>query len=228
MMRRKVIKPLVALLALLLFPGLAGAVKDTKVTILLPIPQKIDLEGIHKVLVTDFYVDREDPGMDLGLEVNKLLRRELEKSTDLEILDIEPPRLPEQTPLELLNNDAFWKDLARTYGADLIVSGGVVFDVFDRSGFVEETTISPTTGQRVRTTRFRERESYRLGLNLFFLRGVTGSPLYENRFSEELLLDGKTSDHLSVLFNMFDRIRPEVLSIVAPQSRTEERILLSP
>ncbi|MEE9227158.1 MAG: hypothetical protein V3U66_05435 [Acidobacteriota bacterium] len=220
-------KILAVILFLVLLPGVAGAVKTTKVTIQLPIPQKLDLEGIHTVLVTDFYVEQESDKMDIGSEVNKLLRRELEKYTDLDILDITPPHLPEQSHVELLNNHEFWKDLARMHGADLIISGGVVFDVFDRSAFVEETTISPTTGQRIRTTRFRERESYSLGLNLFFVRGVTGAPIYENLFSEELLLDGTTSDHLTILFNMFDRIRPEVLSIVAPQSRREQRILLS-
>ena len=226
-MRRTAVKNLTVVLFLALLPGVAGAVKTTKVTIQLPIPQKLDLDGINTVLVTDFYVEQESAKMDLGAEVNKLLRREMEKYTDLDILDIPPPHLPEQSHVDLLNNHEFWKNLARMHGADLIVSGGVLFDVFDRSGFVEETTISPTTGQRVRATRFRERESYSLGLNLFFVRGVTGTPMYENLFSEELLLEGTTSDHLSILYNMFDRIRPEVLSIVAPQSRREQRILLS-
>ncbi|MEE8184062.1 MAG: RNB domain-containing ribonuclease, partial [Acidobacteriota bacterium] len=42
-----------------------------------------------------------------------------------------------------------------------------------------------------------------------------------------LTIDGKSSDHLSILFRMFERIRPEVLAVVAPQKKTEERVLLS-
>lgn len=226
-MDRKASRILTLLFFLGALPVEVTPVGSTKVTIHLPIPQKIDLEGIQKVLVTDFFVEREDPTLDLGAELTEFLRRELRKHTSLQILDLDPPHLPEQAPEELLKNEAFWKELARTHGADLIISGGVEFNVLDRSGFVQETGISPTTGQRVRTTRFREREAYRLALDLFFIRGLTGGTLYENQFTEELLLDGKTSDHLGVLFNMMDRIRPEVLSVVAPAKRTEERVLLS-
>lgn len=196
-------------------------------TVQLPVPQKIDLEGIDKVLVTDFSVDREDPYMDLGLELNHLIRKELRKGSGLEVLDIDPVPIPEQTMADLMRNKAFWQGLARRHDADLIISGAIEFDVQDRSGFVQETGISPTTGQRIRTTRFQEREGYRLGLNLLFIRGESGDVLYENLFTEELTIDGKTSDHLSVLFNMFDRIQPEVLAVVAPQKKTEERFLLS-
>ncbi|MEE8111242.1 MAG: hypothetical protein V3T54_00770, partial [Acidobacteriota bacterium] len=100
-MRRTAAKILAVILFLVLLPGVAGAVKTTKVTIQLPIPQKLDLEGIHTVLVTDFYVEQESDKMDIGSEVNKLLRRELEKYTDLDILDITPPHLPEQSHVEL-------------------------------------------------------------------------------------------------------------------------------
>lgn len=201
--------------------------KSTSVTVHLPVPQKIDLEGIRKVLVTDFSVEREDPTMDVGLEINRLIRRELAKYTSLEILDMVPPAIPEQAMADLLQNRSFWRQLARANDADLIITGGIEFDVTDRSGFVEETGVSPTTGQRVRSTRFRERQGYRLGLDLAFIHGLSGDVLYENRFIEEITIDGKSSDHLSILFRMFERIRPEVLAVVAPQKKTEERVLLS-
>ncbi|MCZ6670591.1 MAG: hypothetical protein O6947_06140 [Acidobacteria bacterium] len=201
--------------------------KSTSVTVHLPVPQKIDLEGIRKVLVTDFSVEREDPTMDVGLEINRLIRRELAKYTSLEILDMVPPSIPEQAMADLLQNRSFWRQLARANDADLIITGGIEFDVTDRSGFVEETGVSPTTGQRVRSTRFRERQGYRLGLDLAFIHGLSGDVLYENRFIEEITIDGKSSDHLSILFRMFERIRPEVLAVVAPQKKTEERVLLS-
>ncbi|MBI4161771.1 MAG: hypothetical protein HY509_04915 [Acidobacteria bacterium] len=214
------------LLSLLVAAAPALAVRTTRVQVELPMPQKIDLAGIEKVLVTDFAVEPEDPTMDLGLEVNHLLRRELKKHTSLLVLDLDPVGIPEQSQADLAANRSFWQDLARRYDADLIISGAIDFEVTDRSGFVEETGISPTTGQRIRTTRFREREGYRLGLNLLFVHGLTGNVLYESGFQEEVVLDGITSDHLSVLFQMFERIQPEVLAVVAPQKKTEERVLL--
>ncbi len=76
-MQRTAVKNLAVILLLVLLPGVAGAVKTTKVTSQLPIPQKLDLEGIHTVLVTDFYVEQESDKMDIVSEVNKLLRREM-------------------------------------------------------------------------------------------------------------------------------------------------------
>jgi hypothetical protein len=227
MMKRLPIKLLLPLLILLALPRPGYPDRASRVTVNLPVPQKINLDGIESVLVTDFSVGREDPYMDLGLELNQLIQKELSKNTGLLVLDIDPVPIPEQTMDDLMRNQAFWQRLSQAHGADLIISGGIEFDVSDRSGFVEETGISPTTGQRIRTTQFREREGFRLGLNLLFIQGDSGSILYENLFTEEVLIDGKTSDHLSVLFHMFERIRPEVLAVVAPQQKTEERFLLS-
>ena len=217
----------ILLVLLAAVPGSAArAGKSTKVMVTLPVPQKISLEGIEKVLVTDFSVDREDPTMDIGYEVNVLLRKELKKHTSLLILDLDPVPIPEQTMDDLLDNRAFWQNLARVHDADLILTGAIRFDVTDRSGFYEETAVDPSTGQRVRTTRFVEREGYSFHLDLAFIRGATGAVEYENVFTEELMIQGKTSDRLSVLFHMFERIQPEILSVVSAQRRTEERILL--
>ena len=225
--RRRTALPLLSLVLLAVLPwSAARAGKNARVTVTLPVPQKISLDGIEKVLVTDFSVDREDPTMDLGWEVNLLLRKELKKHTSLLILDLDPVAIPEQSMTDLLDNRAFWQNLARTHDADLILTGAIVFEVSDRSGFYDDTVVDPATGQRVRTTRFVERQGYRFDLDLAFILGATGDVAYENLFTEEMLIQGKTSDRLTVLFHMFDRIRSGVLSVVSAQLRTEERILL--
>ena len=120
----------------------------------------------------------------LSQEMVDLLRRTLERETDFKILTVEPPNLPEQTVEDLLKNVEFWRSIGRRYGADLILSGEVLFDIENRSGFVAEDYISPVTGQRVRRTRYAEQEAFDLSLQVFFFSGETGELSYRDRFGD--------------------------------------------
>jgi hypothetical protein len=64
------------------------------------------------------------------------------------------------------------------------VSGRAVFTTADRSAFVTEDIISPVTGQKIRRTRFAEREEYALEANLWFFKGANGAFLYEDTFPQ--------------------------------------------
>ncbi|HEU4403181.1 MAG TPA: hypothetical protein VFT43_13870 [Candidatus Polarisedimenticolia bacterium] len=198
-----------------------------RVTLTVPMPARVDTSGIRKILVTRFLVDKELPDVDLDKEMVSLLRREMRKKTDLEILNVEPPPLPEQPLADLLANTGFWRRLAESHGADLVISGKVSFTVADRSGYVQQDAISPVTGQRVRRTVFAEREGFTLDLSLFFLRGTTGQRLYEDHFTGQNTLSGQGNDRLTALFSLFEQFEDDVLGIVEPRARTAQRILFT-
>ncbi len=206
-------------------PAMAGDV--TRVTITAPMPARIDMTGLRKILVTSFLVDKEIEGVDVNKEIVGLLRKELHKKTTLNILDVAPPVLPEQPLKDLLANSGFWRRLGETHGCDLIISGKVSYESADRSGFVTADEISPVTGQRVRRTRFEERQGFTLGLNLFFLDGATGRLLYEDQFTGENTLPGHGTDNLSVLYTLFEQFEDEVLGIVVPKPRTAQRFIFT-
>jgi len=190
-------------------------------------PARLDMTGIRKVLVTSFIVDKELPGVDLNKEVVAILRKELRKKTNLDILDVEPPPLPEQPLKELLANSGFWRRLGETHGADLILSGKVSFESADRSGYVTQDEISPVTGQRVRRTRFVDREGFTLTLNLFFLDGATGRLLYEDQFTAENTLPGHGTDRLSALYTLFEQIEDDIVGIVVSKPRPAQRFIFT-
>ncbi len=199
----------------------------TRVIIATPMPSRIDMGGMKKILVTSMLVDKELPGVDVNKEMVKLLRRELRKKTNLNILDVDPPPLPEQPLKDLLANSGFWRRLADTFGADLIISGKVSYDAADRSGFVTMDEISPVTGQRVRRTRFVEREGFTLALSLFFLEGATGRLLYEDQFTGDNTVNGHGTDRLTALYTLFEQFEEDVLSIVVPKPRTAQRFIFN-
>jgi len=205
-------------------PAWAGTLR---VAVPVPTPSRIDMQGLRKVLVTRLVVDKDLPEVDLNKEVVTLLRRELRKRTPLEVLDVEPPPLPEEPLPDLLANTGFWRRLAETNGADLVISGKVSFEISDRSGYTQQDEISPITGQRVRRTRFVDREAFNLSLNLFFIRGSTGQILYEDHFTAQNTVTGHGSDRLSALFTLFEQCEEDILGIVIARNRTVQRYLFT-
>jgi len=200
--------------------------KDTvKVRVVLPLPERIDMRGIQTILLTSMVLSTDNPRLNLNREMIRLIKRELRKNTQLEVLDVEPPPLPEQPLAELVANKIFWKEMAEKYAADLILTGSLGYLIEDRSSFVQQDYISPSTGQRVRRTRYADREGFDLDLHLYFLRGASGKLVYDDRFSAESTFNGKGNDALSVLHGMFGSIEAEVIGIVSPKLKTESRIL---
>jgi len=225
--RRRGAAAAVLVVAALMSAAPAHAGDVTKVTVAAPLPARLEMTGLRRVLVTRFLVDHDVPEFDLNKELIALLRRELHKRTDLEILEIEPPPLPEQPFSELLANTGFWRRMAETTGADLIISGRTSFVLSDRSGFVQVDEISPLTGQRVRRTKFVDREGFGLDLNLFFIRGSTGLILYEDHFTASRTEVGHTSDRLTIVYALFEQFEEDVVGIVAPRVKTVQRLLFT-
>ncbi|MEE9218433.1 MAG: hypothetical protein V3U98_05145 [Acidobacteriota bacterium] len=196
------------------------------VPVKIPVAEKLDMRGINRVLVASF-IQGEHPAINLKNEIIAVLKRELRKHTALEIIDAAPPELPAQNLDTLLKNASFWRSIADRHEADLVISGIVKFDSFDRSGYVQEDYVSPLTGERRRRTRFAERQGFTLELDLYFFRGETGELIYEDYFSEDSIQEGSSADHLDVFFSLAARLEPEILGIVSPRHRQEERYLFT-
>jgi len=204
--------------------ALAGTVQ---VHVNLPMPERIDMTGIDTILVTRAVLLNDNPKVDLNREIVGLLKRELRKRTPLHVLDAEAPPLPEQPLDELARNPEFWKDMSGKYGADLILTGSVRYEITDRSSFVTEDVISPITGQRIRRTRFADREGFEMVFHVYFLRGRDGALLYDDEFSEDTTVDGKGNDPLTVLFAMFEHIESDMFGIISSKQKSESRILFT-
>lgn len=207
-------------------PAAAGS-SSVRVSLTVPLPARLDMQGIERLLVTRFIVDQDLPEIDLNREVVTLLRRDLAKNTTLRVIDVEPPPLPEQPLAELFANTGFWRRMAETHRADMIIAGKASFVVSDRSGFVQRDEISPVNGQRVRRTVFVDREGFSLGMNLFFVRGSTGRLLYEDHLTGESTFTGTSNDRLTVLFSLFEQFEDSVLAIVSPRPKVVERFLFT-
>jgi hypothetical protein len=225
MMRRVADLLVVAALAAFPWGGLQGGTVQVQVN--LPVPERINMTGIDSILVTRIVLMNDNPKVDVNRETVSYLRRELRKNTRLHVLDVEAPPLPEQPLDELARNPEFWKEMSAKYGADMILTSSLKYAITDRSGFVTEDIISPITGQRVRRTRYADREGFEMEFHVYFIRGRDGTLLYDDTFSEDTTLDGKNNDPLTALFIMFDHIQPELFGIIASNQKVESRILFT-
>ena len=220
--RRRLLAGLAAPLLLLI--GTASLAGTVRVMVDLPVPAKLNTSAIRTVLVARFLV-QEHATVDVGREFVRHVRHELAKGTRLVVLDVDPPALPEQPIADLLQNYVFWRHIAEEYGADLVVSGRVAFTQTDRSGFVQEDLVDPATGQKVRRTRFAEREEYGLETNLWFFKGANGAFLYEDTFRNRQVYEGKSNDALQIFYNLADLMAPDLLGVVTTQRRSEPRCI---
>jgi hypothetical protein len=197
--------------------------KTFQVTVGLPMPPRLKLEGNESILVIEF-LDDETRFLDINREMVRFLRSAFRNRTAHEVLDIvPPPAVPEQTIEDLLANAEFWKYLHREYQADLIVSGVLGFDREDMSGYQDVDVVSSATGQKVRQTRFVEQERFSYLVEVFFIDGKTGKPLYRDKLQRSAIIRGTQNDPVTTFFDLSDTIATEVLAIIQTRMRLDTR-----
>ena len=131
---------------------------------------------------------------------------------------------------KLLEDEEFWKEIGEEYQNPLIVTGKLSFSSESRSGLVRNdryTRDAFNRPQLVRSNTFQERTGYVLNAEFYFIEGETGRTIHRERFTEEVIYgrDEQTSA-LSSYFELMDRLLPNFLSILSPQTFRGTRILL--
>ena len=215
--------PWLLVLSLLASPVLAGEWEEVLIEI--PLPARIEVQPGERVLVALFRTN-DHPLFAPGLEIARWMRSALGRETTLSIIDVPPPPIPEQRPERLAVNDAFWRQMAEDYDADLIIAGVARYAIEDRSGFETRDFRDPGTGQTVRRSVYLEQSSYALEMQVFFLKGANGALLHDDIWAAERLTnqDGLQED-LQMLFDVLEEFRDDLSAVVAPSSRSEPRMI---
>ncbi len=134
-------------------------------------------------------------------------------------------------PFEHLFADAdYWKKIGEEYQNPLIVTGTIMFTPQTRSGFVQrEVEQFDSFGRRrvVPVRTYQERKGFRLKPKFVFIDGRTGTTLYSESFSEEILYNAnQTTPALSSYFELMDRLIPSFLNTLSSQKVKGTRVLL--
>lgn len=134
-------------------------------------------------------------------------------------------------PYEHLFADVeYWKRIGEEYQNPLIVTGTVMFTPASRAGFVQrEQEVYDAVGRRrvVPVRTYMERKGFRLKPKFIFIDGRTGTTLYSETFTEEVLYPANQSTPaLSSYFELMDRLLPSFLSTLSSQKIKGTRVLL--
>ncbi|MEQ1760155.1 MAG: hypothetical protein ABL986_17705 [Vicinamibacterales bacterium] len=154
---------------------------------------------------------------------------EARPATDAKEPDIKDDK--DLEPFEHLFADVeYWKKIGEEYQSPLIVTGTIMFTPQTRSGFVQrEVEQFDSFGRRrvVPVRTYQERKGFRLKPKFVFIDGRTGTTLYSESFSEEILYNAnQTTPALSSYFELMDRLIPSFLNTLSSQKVKGTRVLL--
>ena len=152
-MKRNRSLALAALLALVSLPAFAGSV-EVKLT--LPQRAKLDLQGRKTIAVIPFLVVRQEGAekvkgrdIDVQKEFDRYLVKIMRRETDLKVIEPGPVDYPTYDLAQLGKQTDFWHALGERTGADLVLAGGLDFDIQDKSGYRTEEYTSPNVTSRL-------------------------------------------------------------------------------
>ena len=148
--------------------------------------------------------------------------------------DAKEPEIKDEKDLEpfehLFADVEYWKKIGEEYQNPLIVTGTIMFTPQTRSGFVQrEQEQFDSFGRRrvVPVRTYQERKGFRLKPKFVFIDGRTGTTLYSESFSEEILYNANQSTPaLSSYFELMDRLIPSFLNTLSSQKVKGTRVLL--
>ena len=196
-----------------------------EVTVSLPLPPRMKVDGAKTFLVASFLANDSDL-VNVNREIVRFVRGELRKRTSFDVLDVTPPpAVPEQTLEDMAKNAEFFRYLGREHGADIVMSGAMRYTKRDASGFEDVDIVSETTGQKVRQTRFVEQEEFTFELDALYFRGADGALLFRDRMKRQATFRGVANDPISAFYELGNAVSADVLSAVAPRMLTGVRLL---
>jgi hypothetical protein len=220
-----------------------------------PIVPKLDVSRFQRVLVAGFIAGGSQD-IDANVETTRLLRSQLRTKSELHVIDADtlplvdvalrrdagapsgdtasPPAIKEAKDLEpyesLFANAAYWKEVGDEYQQPLIVTGTVLFLPQQRDQQTVRTEeqydqFGRRTTQPVRV--YQERKGYSLRPCFVFIDGRSGSPIYRECFSEEIMYSAnQQTPALSSYFELMDRLVPAFLGALSSQKIKGTRYLL--
>lgn len=210
----------------------AGVVE---VNLKLPLKPRLAINGDEKVAVAPFVIaSGEEDGrndraarIDVQSEFARYLKKQITKSTTLDVVDAETSTLPSNDPQELEANRDFWRDIAARSGADFVLSGVIDFDIEDKAGYKTEEYVSPVDGRTYYRQVLVESTGFVFDIAINIYDGDTGEKLIEENFRDFKQFDQRNYDELLGLFENLRSLETQLLSIFVSQETAATRYVFT-
>ncbi len=232
------LSPSLAVLAALasLGAGLAAApparAQSVDVKVKLPQRARLDLQGRESLAVAPFLVVTQEgqerfqgKDFDVQKEFERYLLKVLKRDTDLKIVESGPLELPTYDFEQLGKQEDFWRALGEQIDADLLLTGGLDFDVQDRTGYRTEEYISPFNGRPYFRQVLVEQTGFEYDILMQVYDGRTGQLIYTDNFKDFQSLEGDNADPLRGMFENLLALEDRIVGVFVQKEVEATRTL---
>ena len=226
-------RPLVlaTLLTFAALPVFAGAV-EVKLT--LPQRAKLDLQGRKSLAVASFLVVSQEGAekikgrdIDVQKEFYRYLLKVLRRETELKVIEPGPVDYPTYDLDQLSRQTDFWRALGERTQTDLILTGGLDFDIQDRSGYRTEEYVSPYNGRTYLRQVLVEQTGFQYDILMQVYDGKTGALLYQDNFKDFQSFEGENTDPLAGMFENLLSLEDRIVNVFTQKEVEASRILFT-
>lgn len=229
--RSLVLAALLSLTPLTTWPAFAGSV-EVKLT--LPQRAKLDLQGRKSLAVAPFLVVSQEGAekikgrdIDVQKEFNRYLLKVLRRETDLKVVEPGPIDFPTYDLEQLSRQTDFWRALGERTQTDLILTGGLDFDIQDRSGYRTEEYVSPYNGRTYLRQVLVEQTGFQYDILMQVYDGRTGAVLYQDNFKDFQSFEGENTDPLAGMFENLLSLEDRIVNVFTQKEVEASRILFT-
>jgi TolB-like protein len=220
-----------SLLALALAAPLSAGVE---VRLQLPQRARLDLQGRKSLAVAPFVVvSQEGEGrlkgknIDIQKEFARYLLKVLRRETSLKIVETGPVEMPIYDLNQLARQTDFWRALGERLQADLILTGGLDFDIQDRSGYKTEEYVSPFNGRTYYRQSLVEQTGFQYDILMQVYDAKTGALLYQDNFKDFQKFEGSDVDPLAGMFENLLSLEGRIVNVFTQKEVEATRVLLT-
>jgi hypothetical protein len=224
----------ILILALIALPLATADAGTVEVRLKLPQRAKLDLKGRSSVAVTPFVVVSQEGEervagrtVDVQAEFERYLLKTLRRETDLNTIETGPISLPSFDLQQLAREQDFWRALGERTQADLILAGGLDFDVQDRTGYRTEEFTSPFDGRTYYRQVLVEQTGFEYDILLQVYDGKTGELLYTDNFKDFQSFEGEEADPLQGMFGNLYSLEDRIVGVFTQNEVEASRVLFN-
>jgi hypothetical protein len=222
---------LATLLTFAALPAFAGSV-EVKLT--LPQRAKLDLQGRKVLAVTPFLVVSQEGAekikgrdIDVQKEFDRYLLKVLRRETELKVLEPGPVDYPTYDLDQLSKQTDFWLALGERVQADLILTGGLDFDIQDRTGYRTEEYVAPYNGRTYLRQVLVEQTGFQYDILMQVYDARTGELLYQDNFKDFQSFEGENTDPLAGMFENLLSLEDRIVNVFSQKEVEASRILFT-
>jgi hypothetical protein len=213
-------------------PLAAGTVE---VRLKLPQKARLDLQGRKTVTIAPFLVvtqegqERGTQGrnIDIQAEFEKYLDKTLRRQTELKIIPAPPLDYPTFDLNQLAKEKDFWRAVGERTQADLILAGGLDFDIQDRTGYRSEEYVSPFNGRTYYRQVLVEQTGFEYDILMQVYDGKTGELLYTDNFKDFQNVESEKADPLAGMFGNLYSLEDRIVGVFTQKEVEATRMLFT-